>query len=68
MVEHFKYLGAISSADGTNLKELNDRIGKVTEAFRELEKVWKDQKDQPLNLDIKRTTWKNVIQRDLTGF
>ena len=49
-VEHFKYLGAFFSADGTNIKELNNRIGKAAGAFRELEKVWKD---HHLNLDIK---------------
>ena len=32
VVEHFKYLEAFSSADGTNIKELN-RIGKAAGAL-----------------------------------
>ena len=39
--KHFKYLGAFYSADGTNIKELNNRIGKAARAFRELDKVWR---------------------------
>ena len=42
VVDHFKYLGAYCSADGSNIKELNNRIGKASAAFRELDKVWKD--------------------------
>ena len=42
VVAHFKYLGAYCSADGTNTKELNCRIGKAAGAFRELDKIWKD--------------------------
>ena len=42
VVDHFKYLGAYCSADGSNTKELNNRIGKASAAFRELDKVWKD--------------------------
>ena len=49
VVERFKYLGAFSSADDTNIKDLNKRIGKAAGAFRELEKVWKD---RHLKLDI----------------
>ena len=41
VVEHCKYLGAFSSADGTNVKELNNRIGKAAGAFRESEEGWK---------------------------
>ena len=37
--KHYKYLGALSGADGTNIKELNNRISKAAGAFRELEKV-----------------------------
>ena len=42
VLEHFKYLGAFSSAGGTHVKELNNIIDKAAGAFRELEKVWKD--------------------------
>ena len=42
MVDHFKYLGAYCSADGTNMKELNCRIGKAAGAFKELNTIWKD--------------------------
>ena len=42
VVEHFKYLWAFSSADGANVKKLNNRTGNAAGAFRELEKVWKD--------------------------
>ena len=42
VVDHFKYLGAYCSADGSNIKELNNRIGKASAAFRELDQVWKD--------------------------
>ena len=34
VVEHFMYLGAFSSTDGTNVKELNNRIGKAAGTFR----------------------------------
>jgi hypothetical protein len=34
VVDHFKYLGAYCSADGSNTKELNSRIGKASAAFR----------------------------------
>ena len=47
VVDHFKYLGAYCSADGSNTKELNNRIGKASAAFRELDNVWKD-----LNISI----------------
>ncbi|XP_072048927.1 uncharacterized protein [Amphiura filiformis] len=39
VVDHFKYLEAYFSADGSNAKELNHRIGKASDAFKELEKV-----------------------------
>ena len=42
VVDHFKYLGAYSSADGSNAKEINHRIGKASGTFRELDLVWKD--------------------------
>ena len=42
VVDHFRHLGAYCSADGSNTKELNNRIGKASAAFRELDKVWKD--------------------------
>ena len=41
VVQHFKYLGAYCSADGTNTKELNHRVGKVAGAFRELDRIFK---------------------------
>ncbi|XP_072039365.1 uncharacterized protein [Amphiura filiformis] len=50
VVDHFKYLGAYCSADGSNVKELNHMIGKAPGAFKELEKVWKD---RYINLDTK---------------
>ena len=50
VVDHFKYLGAFCSGDGTNTKELNNRIGKASAAFRELDKIWKDCN---INLDTK---------------
>ena len=56
VVEHFKYLEAFSSADGTSIKELN-RIGKAAGAFRELDK-WKD---LPLNLDIKMKFYNSYV-------
>ena len=42
VVDHLKYLGAYSSADGSNAKEINHRIGKASSTFRELDMVWKD--------------------------
>ena len=48
VVDCFKYLGAFCSADGTNVKELNGRIGKASAAFSELKKVWQDRN---INLD-----------------
>ena len=42
VVEHFKYLEAYCSTDGTNTKELNFRVGKAAGAFKELDKIWKD--------------------------
>ncbi|XP_072018451.1 uncharacterized protein [Amphiura filiformis] len=55
VVDHFKYLGAqYCSDDGSNTKELNNRIsyriGRATGAFRELDKVWKDRN---INLETK---------------
>ena len=41
-VEHFTYLGAYCSTDGTITKELNYRKGKVAGAFREHDSIWKD--------------------------
>ncbi|XP_072037001.1 uncharacterized protein [Amphiura filiformis] len=38
------------NADGSNTKELNNRIGRATGAFRELDKVWKDRN---INLETK---------------
>ena len=49
-VNHFKYLGAFCSGDGTILKELGHRIGKAAAAFRELDMVWKNRN---LSLDCK---------------
>ena len=37
-------------ANGTNVEELNSRIGKASAAFRELDKVWRDRN---INLDTK---------------
>ena len=39
VVDHFKYLGAFCSADGTNTKELNNRIDDPSAGFRELDKI-----------------------------
>ena len=50
VVDHFKYLGAFCSANGTNVKEMNSRTGKASAAFRELDKVWRDRN---INLDTK---------------
>ena len=50
VVDHFQYLGAFCSANGTNVKELNSRTGKASAAFRELEKVWRDRN---ISLDTK---------------
>ena len=36
VVDHFKYLGAYSSADGSNAKEINHRIGKASGTFRRI--------------------------------
>ena len=57
VVDHFKYLGAFCSADGTNVKELNSIIGKASAVFRELYKVWRDQN---INLDTKSIFTKPV--------
>ena len=58
MVEHFKYLGAFSSAKGANAIELNNRTGEAAGAFGELEKVWKD---RHLNLDIKMKFYNSCV-------
>ena len=50
VVDHFKYLVAYCSADGSNGKELNHRLGKVSGIFRELDVVWKDRN---INLSTK---------------
>ena len=50
VVDHFKYLGAYCSGDGSITKEFNHRIGKASGAFRELHAVWKD---RYINLDTK---------------
>ena len=42
VVDHLKYLGAYSSADGSNAKEINHRIGEASGTFRELDMAWKD--------------------------
>ena len=42
VIDHLKYLGAYSSADGSNAKEINHRIGKASGTFRELDMMWKD--------------------------
>ena len=42
VVDHFKYLGAYGSTDGTNAKEINHRIGKASGTFRKLDMVWRD--------------------------
>ena len=42
VVDNFKYLAAFCSANGTNFKELNSRIGRASAALRELYKVWRD--------------------------
>ena len=48
---HFKYLhGVYCSLDGSNTKELNNRIGRASAAFRELGKVWRDRN---INVDTK---------------
>ena len=39
VVDHFKYLGAYCSADGTNSNEMNNRIDKAMAAFREVDKA-----------------------------
>ena len=50
VVDHFKYQGAFCSTNGTNVEELNSRIGKASAVFRELDKVWRDRN---INLDTK---------------
>ena len=42
VVDNFKYLRAYCSADGTNAKELNHRLGKASGTFKELDAVWKN--------------------------
>ena len=49
-LQHFKYLGAYCSSDGSNAKELNNKIGRASAAFRELDKVWRD---LSINVDTK---------------
>ena len=49
-VDHSKYLEAFCSANGTNVKKLNNKIGRASAAFRELDKVWSDRN---INLDTK---------------
>ena len=36
VVDHFKYLGAYCSADGSNAKELNHRVGKASVLLKNL--------------------------------
>ena len=58
VVQHFKYLGAYCSADGTNTKELNHRVGKAAGAFRELDMVWKD---RYINLNTKMKSYNACV-------
>ena len=58
VVEYFKCLVAFSSADGRNIKKLNNRTGIVAGEFRELEKVWKD---RHLNLNIKMKFYNSCV-------
>ena len=48
VVDHFKYLGACRSANGTNVKELNSRIGRALAVFKELDMMWRTRN---INLD-----------------
>ena len=50
VVQHFKYLGAYCNWNGANTKKLNNRIGRVSAAFRELDKVWRNRN---INVDTK---------------
>ena len=50
VVDHFRYLGAFCGADGTNVGELNSRVGMASAASRELDRVWRD---RDINLDTK---------------
>lgn len=49
-VDHFKYLGAYCSRDGSITKVVNNRKSKASEAFRELSAV---REDRYINLDTK---------------
>ena len=50
-VEQFVYLGGLINADGSNEKDIHRRIGRTSQAFWMMSKIWKSKKTNKENQD-----------------
>ena len=60
---HFKYLGSIMTADGSQKQDVNTRIAMVRTRFGKLRHVWKDKK---LHFNLRLRLYKACVCSILT--
>ena len=58
VVEHFKYLGALKSADENCSKDTRSRIGKAKKIVLDLVPIWKD---RGINKDLKMKLVRSLV-------
>ena len=63
MVEHFKYLGSLKSADGNCSKATRFRIGMAKKIMLDLVQIWKD---VAINKDLKMKLVRSLLWTALT--
>ena len=63
VVEHFKYLGSLKSADGNCSKDTRSRIGMAKKRKLDLVPIWKD---RGINKDLKMKLVRSLVWTVLT--
>ena len=69
VVEHFKYLGSLKSADGNCSKDTRSRIGKAKKRMLDLVPIWKDRGiTKDLNMKLVRSLVRTVLTYGAEGW
>ena len=63
VVEHFKYLGSLQSADGNCNKDTSSRIGMAKKRMLDFVQIWKD---RGINKDLKMKLLRSLVWTVLT--